>query len=144
MRIEESFTVGREPAQVFDYLIDPATLPDWQTSKVSVQQLTPGPPARGTRYREVTRPPAGKEFEQLTELTEFDRPRRVTVHVVEGPHPIDGTWTFAPAEGGTAVSFVAEGEVSGVLGRLGPVGRRLLSRQFAAYHRKLRENLEAG
>jgi uncharacterized protein YndB with AHSA1/START domain len=144
MRIEESFTVGREPERVFDYLVDPATLPDWQTTKTSVHQLTPGPPGLGTRFREVTRPPGGKEFEQLTELTEFDRPRRVTVHIVEGPHPVDGTWTFEPLDGGTVVSFLAEGEMSGLLGRLGPIGRGLLSRQFAAYHRKLRENLEAG
>jgi uncharacterized protein YndB with AHSA1/START domain len=143
MRVEESFTVGREPEAVFDYLTDPATLPDWQTTKVSVQQLTPGAPGPGTRFREVTRPPGGKEFEQVTELTGFDRPRRVTVHVVEGPHPVDGTWTFEPADGGTTVHFVAEGELNGLLGRLGPIARALLARQFAAYHRKLRANLES-
>jgi uncharacterized protein YndB with AHSA1/START domain len=143
MRIEESFTVGREPETVFDYLVDPATLPEWQTTKSAVQQLTPGPPAQGTRFREVTDPPGGKPFEQVTELTEFDRPRRVTVHVVEGPHPVDGTWTFEPIDGGTAIRFVAAGELSGLLGRLGPVARMLLARQFAAYHRKLRANLEA-
>ncbi len=53
MRIEESFTVGRPPEQVFDYLTDPATLADWQTTKSTVEQLTPGPPGKGTRFREV-------------------------------------------------------------------------------------------
>ena len=83
-------------------------------------------------------------FEQVTEFAEFDRPRRVTVHVVEGPYPVDGTWTFAPAAGGTEVRFVAEGELTGLLGRLGPLARMLMSRQFAGYHRRLRENLEGG
>lgn len=144
MRIEESFTVAREPETVFDYLTDPATLCDWQTTKVAVEQITPGPPGKGTRFRELTKPPGGKEFEQVTELTEFDRPRRVTVHIVEGPHPVDGTWTFEPAPGGTAVHFAAQGDLNGLLGRLGPIARVLMSRQFAAFHRKLRENLEAG
>lgn len=144
MRIEESFTVGRPPEVVFDYLTDPATLADWQTTKTSVEQLTPGPPGKGTRFREVTKPPGGKAFEQITELTEFDRPSRVTAHIVEGPYPVDGTWTFAPADGGTEVHFVAEGELTGLLGRLGPIARALMARQFAGYHRRLRENLEAG
>jgi len=60
MRFEESFTVGRPPGQVFDYLTDPATLADWQTTKTTVQQLTPGPPGQGTHFREVTKPPGGK------------------------------------------------------------------------------------
>ena len=143
MRIEESFTVGREPERVFDYLTDPATLRDWQTTKVMVEQLTPGPPGPGTRFREVTKPPGGKPFEQVTEFTEFDRPRRVVAHVVEGPYPVDGTWSFTPVAGGTAVHFVAEGQLTGLLGRLGPVARLLMARQFAGYHRRLRNNLEA-
>ena len=143
MRIEESFTVARDPGRVFDYLTDPATLADWQTTKIVVEQLTPGPPGKGTRFREVTKPPGGRAFEQITELTEFDRPNRVTVHVVEGPYPVDGTWTLAAAGAGTEVSFAAEGELTGLLGRLGPIARILLARQFAGYHRRLRENLEA-
>ena len=144
MRIEESFTVGREPADVFDYLTDPTTLSDWQTTKTGVEVLTPDPPGRGTRLRETTKPPGGKEFVQVTEFSEYDRPRRVTVHIVEGPYPVDGTWTFAPVAGGTEVRFVAEGELTGLLGRLGPLARILMSRQFAGYHRRLKENLEAG
>ena len=121
-----------------------ATLSAVIEPKTSVEQLTPGPPGKGTRFREVTKPPGGKAFEQITELTEFDRPRRVTAHIVEGPYPVDGTWTFAPADGGTEVHFVAEGELTGLLGRLGPIARALMARQFAGYHRRLRENLEAG
>jgi uncharacterized protein YndB with AHSA1/START domain len=143
MRIEESFAVGREPERVFDYLTDPDRLRDWQTTKTAVEQLTPGPPGPGTRIREVTKPPGGREFEQVSEFTEFDRPRRVTVHVVEGPHPMDGTWTFSPTATGTEVHFVAKGELTGLLGRFGPIARILIGRQFAGYHRRLKRNLEA-
>src|SRR3954452_14510560 len=107
MRIEETFSVRRPPEVVFDYMTDPANLAEWQTVKTSVEPLTEGPPRLGTRIRERTKPPGGKEFEQIVEFTEFDRPNRLHVHIVEGPQPIDGTWAFAPeGEGATRVHCV--------------------------------------
>jgi uncharacterized protein YndB with AHSA1/START domain len=91
MRIVETFSVDQPPEIVFDYLTDPSKLADWQTSKTLAEQLTDGPPGLGTRVRERTKPPGAKEFEQIVEFTEFDRPRRVHIHIVEGPYPIDGT-----------------------------------------------------
>ncbi len=115
MRLEQSFSVGRPPEIVFDYLTDPANLAAWQTSKTSVEQLTDGPPQLGTRVRERTKGPGGKEFEQIVEFTEFDRPRHVHVHIVEGPYPVDGSWSFEPGSDGTTVHFVAEGELRGAM-----------------------------
>lgn len=144
MRVDESFSVARPPEVVFDYVTDPANLAAWQTTKTSVEQLTPGPPGLGTRLRERTKPPSGREFEQVTEFSEFDRPRRLRVHVVEGPYPIDGTWSFEASAGGTRVHFVAEGELRGFMRMVEPLARRLIARQFAGYHRKLRDNVESG
>jgi carbon monoxide dehydrogenase subunit G len=144
MRIEETFAVARPPDVVFDYVTDPSKLSSWQTVNRSVEPLTDGPPGLGSRFRERTKPPLGKEFEQITEFTEFDRPRRVHVHVVEGPYPVDGTWSFAPEGEGTKVHFVAEGELTGFMKLLGPLFARVLARQFAIYHRNLRQNLERG
>ena len=100
---------------VFDYMTDPSKLASWQTSKTLVEPLSNGPTRLGTRVRERTKPPAGKEFEQVVEFTEFDRPRRFHVHVVEGPYPIDGIWTFKPRGADTEVTFTAEGELRGLM-----------------------------
>jgi uncharacterized protein YndB with AHSA1/START domain len=143
MRVEETFFVSRPREVVFDYLTDPSNLADWQTSKTSVEQLSDGPPRLGTRVRERTKPPGRKEFEQIVEFTEFVRPRRVHIHIVEGPYPVDGTWFFEPHGDGTRVRFVAEGEMRGVMRILQPVAKLVLARQMAAYHRNLRRNLEA-
>ncbi len=143
MRIEETFTIERAPEAVFDYMTDPSNLAAWQTTKTSVEQLTPGPPGAGTRVRERTKPPGAKEFEQVVEFTEFERPRHFHVHIVEGPYPIDGTWSLEPDGAGTRVQFVAEGPLHGVMRLLAPVTRRVMARQFAGYHRKLRDNLES-
>ena len=144
MRIEETFRVARPPEAVFDYMTDAANLCAWQTVKTSAEQITPGPPGLGTRIRERTKPPIGKEFEQIVEFTAFDRPRRFATHIVEGPAKIDGVWAFAPDGDGTRVHFVAEGPLPGPLRLLDPIGRRVLGRQFAGYHENLRRNLEGG
>jgi len=144
MRIEETFSVSRSPEVVFDYLTNPANLTEWQTAKTSVEQLTEGAPQLGTRVRERTKAPRGKEFEQIVEFTEFDRPARVHAHIVEGPYPIDGTWSFTADGAGTRVDFVAEGKLRGVMRVLQPAAKRLMARQMAAYHRNLRRIVEAG
>ena len=144
MRIEQSFSVSRPPEVVFDYLTNPANLAAWQTSKTSVEQLTSGAPQLGTRVRERTKGPRGKEFEQIVEFTEFDRPARVRAHIVEGPYPIDGTWSFVADGAETRVDFVAEGELPGVPRLLEPFAKRLIARQMARHHQNLRRTLEAG
>ncbi len=141
MRVTQTFIVDAAPEVVFDYVTNPSNLRAWQTSKTSVEQLTDGPPGVGTQVQERTKPPGGKEFEQIVEFTEFDRPTRVRVHIVEGPQPIDGTWVFEPAGGGTKVSFTAEGDLRGPMRFIAPIVQRLMARQFADYHRNLRDNL---
>jgi uncharacterized protein YndB with AHSA1/START domain len=142
MRIEESFMVSAPPETVFDYMTDPSNLAAWQTTKTLVEPLTDGPTRLGTRVRERTKPPGGRGFEQIVEFTEFDRPRRFHVHIVEGPQPIDGTWTLRPVGARTEVTFAAEGELRGAWRFLGPVVTRLMARQFVGYHRNLCRNVE--
>ena len=84
----------------------------------------------------------GKEFAQVTEFTEFDRPHRIHVHIVEGPYPIDATWAFESDGAGTRVRFVAEGELTGLMKLFEPLARRGIARQFAGFHRNLRANVE--
>jgi uncharacterized protein YndB with AHSA1/START domain len=143
MHVEQTFTVGAPPERVFDYMTDPSNLADWQTTKTSVEQLTPGAPGLGTRFRERTRPPTGREFEHFVEYTEFARPYRFTVHIVEGPQPVDGTWSLKASGNATEVTFVANGEMRGGIRLLGPLTGRLIARQFTQYHDQLRRNIES-
>ncbi len=142
MRIEQSFRVGSDPETLFDYLADPDRLPEWQTTKVAVEAITPGPVGQGSRFRERTKGPGGREFEQVTEFAEFDRPRKLRVTIVEGPVPVDGTWTLSPAAEGTRVDFLAEGELSGLARLAQPLLAKLTARQFARYHALLKRNVE--
>lgn len=143
MKIVETFYVDRPREVVFDYATNPAHLGEWQTSNRSVEQLGDGPPGPGTRFRERTKPPGRREFVQITEFAELVRPALLRVRVVDGPQLIDGAWRFEPEGERTRVTFVAEGQLRGLLRFLTPIVRRLIARQFATYHRNLRRNLEA-
>jgi hypothetical protein len=85
-----------------------------------------------------------KEFEQVIEFSEFERPSRLAIHIVEGPQPIDGTWTFtSDGDGGTRVRCVVEGELRGPSRFLAPIVKRGMARNFRNYHEHLRRNLES-
>ena len=143
MRIAQTFTVAKRPEAVFDYVVDPANLAAWQTSKTRVEPLSEGEPRQGYRIREWTKPPGRKEFEQVVEFALFDRPRLLRAHIVEGPFPVDGTWSFHPDAAGTRVEFVAEGELTGAMRLAAPLIARLVGREFRGYHENLRRNVEA-
>jgi carbon monoxide dehydrogenase subunit G len=143
MRIEETFSIARPPQVVFDYVVEARNLAAWQTSKTLVEQITEGPPQLGTRVRERTKVRGRKEWEQIVEFVEFERPRQFGVHIVEGPTPIDGRWTFEPDGDATRVRFEAWGEVGGPLKLLLPLMKLAIAREFAKYHRNLRRNVES-
>ena len=142
MRIEQSFTVGRPPLEVFAYMVDPANLASWQTSKVSVEPLTDGPPRKGYRIRERTKIGL-RQWEQVVELSEFEPGRALSTRIVEGSVPVDGRWTFqADGAGGTDVQFVAEGRLTGPMRLLEPLIARGTARSFRHYHALLARNVE--
>lgn len=143
MRIQQTFTVAAPPQAVFDFMADPGNLMKWQTSKTRVEPLTEGPPRQGFRVREWTKPPRGRELEEVVEFDEFVRPTRLHVHVVEGQYPVDGTWQLEEAGRGTEVDFTAEGALPGLLRLAEPIVGRLMGRQFAQYHENLRREVEA-
>jgi carbon monoxide dehydrogenase subunit G len=142
MRIEQSFSVGRPPGEVFAFMVDPANLPSWQTSKVSVEPLTDGPPRKGYRIKERTKIGL-RQWEQVVEFSEFEPGRALGTRIIEGSMPVDGRWTLQ-ADGAerTAVQFVAEGRLTGAMRLLEPLITRGTARSFRHYHALLARNVE--
>jgi len=66
----------------------------------------------------------------------------VHVHIVEGPYPIDGTWSFEPEGEGTRVRFVADGRLRGAARLAEPILGVMLGRQMTRCHANLRTRLE--
>jgi uncharacterized protein YndB with AHSA1/START domain len=143
VRIEQTFEVATSPERAFDYMTDPANLAEWQTSKTRVEVLSDGGPRAGFRVREWTKIPGRKEFEQVVEFTRFERPTLLHTHIVEGPQPIDGTWSLSRSPGGTRIQFVAKGQLRGAMRIATPIVTRIIDRQFRNYHDNLRRRLQS-
>ena len=87
VEIDQEVVIAREPAVVFDYLVDVGNYPRWQPAIEQAVQVTPGPPGIGTRLRFVLRGPAGP-IEILGEIVAFDRPAAFAIQSLTGPADI--------------------------------------------------------
>ncbi len=143
VRIAFPVDIERPVEEVFAYVTDPDRLPEWQDTTISVTQEPGGPMHEGALLREVRRAPFGRRVESLVEVSRYEPNRAFDLHIVDGPLPIDGAHRFSGAGGHTRIDFEAAGELPRALRPAGPLLKRMMRRQFTAYYRRLKENLEA-
>ncbi|MHA7292187.1 SRPBCC family protein [Arthrobacter sp. MDT3-24] len=82
--IEETVFIRRSPAEVFDFMADPANFAVWDSSVIEAEQEGDGLPGIGSRTRGTSKI-LGRRIQWATEGTEFDPPRRIVNTGVEGP-----------------------------------------------------------
>ena len=101
MAVSVEATIGRPPEEVFPVVADGERLPEWMEDFERVEQVSEGPPARGTEYRyKFKRSP-----ESTFEWSEFDPGRRVAW---SGPPLKTGPGSLQP-RGGIDVEPAPEG-----------------------------------
>jgi uncharacterized protein YndB with AHSA1/START domain len=99
--IEASTNIARAPQEVFDYVSDPARLPDWQPSVDMAAFEPPGVPAAvGIQGHEVRRVPGGGRTFRW-EVTECEPGRRWSIRGIDGAVRAHVTLAFAPTSTGT-------------------------------------------
>lgn len=86
------------PEVAFDYLVDPANRPEWQSSLSRVDEVV-GEVGVGQRWVDVTSP----GLRPRMETTELDRPHRWTERGTWRTFEAELTLEFAPAPGGCEV-----------------------------------------
>lgn len=99
-RITSSVVIQRSPEAVFSFVSDFRNLPRWFPNIEQVEMLTSGPIGPGTRFREQSRLPSGKQFEGVDEIVEFEPNRRVTSHVITAKRPTLDVLTVEPEGAG--------------------------------------------
>jgi uncharacterized protein YndB with AHSA1/START domain len=142
MRIEQTIEIDRPPEEVFAYLTDPGKLSSWQQNTVEVLRDREGPLAEGERFREV-HAALGRRLHSTVEVAEYDPPRAFALRILDGPLPLDGSWTLEPLPGATRLHFVGEGATRGLLRPLDGLLSRSVARQFGQHHNRLKAALEA-
>lgn len=135
--VEESVVIARSPEEVFDYLVQAANLPEWDSSIVEAEQVGAEPVGVRTRWRGTSKI-LGRRFRWVTEITEFDRPRRSSSRSVEGTLQFAVTVLVEPADGGARFTYRVDAE-SGLGGVFGRIADPIVERAQA---RTVRANLE--
>jgi ligand-binding SRPBCC domain-containing protein len=143
VRIDDRIDIDRPVEEVFAFITDPDRLGEWQTTTISAVKQTDGPMRAGTLVREVRSAPLGKQVESLVEVAEYEPNRVFGLRMLEGPLKIDGTYRFEGQDGRTHLEFDGGGELNGPMRLAAPLLTRVLRRQFAGYHRRLKAVLEA-
>jgi dehydrogenase/reductase SDR family member 12 len=83
--------------QAFDYLARFSTTAEWDPGVHEAEMVTPEPVGPGSAFRVVTSF-AGRRLPLRYEITEFDRPYRVTVRAENGSTVSEDTITFTPSD----------------------------------------------
>ena len=144
-KIVESIEVGRSPEDVFAYIDQLERHGEWQTQIISVTRETEGPTRVGTRATDLRKVPGGKQSVTY-EITEYDRPRRVSFRGLNGPIRPVGTMTVESiAEGRSRITLELDLLGHGLLGALlGPLARSDARKQLPRDQQRLKERLESG
>ena len=141
IEVEHTLEIDRPAQEVFDYLTDVSRLPEWQSSAESAE--LEGSLGEGARIREV-RTFMGRRAASTLEVTEYDPPRRFSLHVVEGPIEYAVEHALEAVDGRTRIRFVGRGETPRVPRLMQGAIRRAVERQFVRDLETLKRTLESG
>ena len=136
--------IDRPPAEVFAYVIEPSTFPEWQQGVVR-GHMNESPTRVGSQCTTV-RNIGGHEREAHTAITEYDPPRRWADRGIDGPIRAVVEVTVEPVDGSSqsrvSISLDFTGHWIGKL--LVPlVIRRQAAREMPGNMRRLKQRLEA-
>lgn len=141
--VRTEIVIRRPVAEVAAYAADPDHAPDWYVNISSVEWQTPRPLRRGSKVAFVARF-LGRRIAYTYEIAELVPGERLVMRTAQGPFPMQTTYTWEAAEGGTRMTLRNSGAPSG----FGAVTAPLMGTAMRRANRKdlaaLRERLEAG
>jgi uncharacterized protein YndB with AHSA1/START domain len=110
--ISSSIDIDRPPEDVFAYVAELDRHCEWQPAIVAGHKSPEGPTAMGTLNYETRKIPGGpREF--VSEVVEFDAPRRIVAVGQNGPVRPRVTVEVAPLDGGSRSRFTMSLEING-------------------------------
>jgi uncharacterized protein YndB with AHSA1/START domain len=118
MRLEYTIVIDQPVDKVFNYVSNPANLPEWQgppTEIRDLQQTTPGQLREGDRFTTVLQF-LGRRYETPTEVSAYEPNRRVSYRGTGGPVPTQITFILEEVPGGTRFTHTQEVEPRGFFG----------------------------
>jgi carbon monoxide dehydrogenase subunit G len=142
VRFELSVDIARPLHEVWEYLIEPSNVPEWQTSAASSHQISDGPMGVGTHLVDERRF-LGRRAKSEVEVTEFEPERLFTLHGISGPVRFTVRHLLEERAEGTHLQIEAEADPGGIGRLMRPVVERAASHEIRKDFDRLKETLEA-
>ena len=142
--IVTSTEVARPAEEAFAYVIDPSTMSEWQQGVVRGHLDTPT--TRVGSHCTTIRNIGGREREVVTEITEYDPPRRWADRGIGGPIRAIVAVAVEPLSDGSRSRVTVELDFTGHgIGKLlvPLIVRRQAVKEMPANMKRLKERLEA-
>jgi hypothetical protein len=142
--ITTSIEVARPAGEAFPYVIDPSTFPEWQQGVVRGHMV--GATTRVGSQCTTIRRIGGREREVITEITEYDPPRRWADRGISGPIRAIVAVTVEPLADGSRSRVTIEVDFTGHgIGKLlvALIVRRQAAGEMPGNMRRLKQRLEA-
>jgi uncharacterized protein YndB with AHSA1/START domain len=118
MHLEYTIGINQPVEKVFNYVSNPANLPEWQGPPTEIRDLqhtTPGQLREGDRFTTVLQF-LGRRYETPTEVSAYEPNRRLSYRGTAGPVPTQMIFIFEEVPGGTRFTHSQEVEPGGFFG----------------------------
>jgi uncharacterized protein YndB with AHSA1/START domain len=115
---EHTVTIRRSPADVFAFVADGETAPQWRPGVVDVAHVSGD--GVGAVYRQGVKGPFGRRVAADYEITGYEPGRLLAFRATAGPVRPEGRYEFASDDGGTRVRFSLRCELSGMKRLMAP------------------------
>jgi uncharacterized membrane protein len=140
MKFTNTITIERPADVVFAYLANLENLPAWNYAITETRQLTPGPPAVGTRYRQTRTIPT--HAEESLEITELIPNQKLTVNGTLNAWPAHLTYTLQATGNSTTLTNTIDLSLQGPLTLIAPIARTQIKSAVAKNLNTLKHLLE--
>lgn len=140
--VQVETTIARPPGEVAAYAGDPSHAPEWYANIRSVRWQTPPPVALGSRMDFVAQF-LGRRIAYTYEVVELVPGSRLVMRTADGPFPMETTYTWEEAPGGTRMTLRNRGNPSGFAKMTGPLMEKAMRRATTKDLARLKALLEA-
>ena len=124
---ENSLTINRSAADIFNYLLDGANNPRWRPGVLDIRHDTASPAGLGAVYKQGLKGPGGR-IDGDYKITQLQPNQLIEFQVTTGPARPTGTYKLEPAGSGTKVSFVLDFQPKGLAKLMdGMIGKTMQS-----------------
>ncbi|MGB3714816.1 MAG: SRPBCC family protein [Candidatus Promineifilaceae bacterium] len=143
VRNEKVIVINRPIAEVFAYVGDLQTGPQWQSALLEVRRATDGPLGIGSQFTSV-RKFMGRKVEAGVEIVAYEPSSKLAIKSISGATPFEQSYLFESTAEGTRLTTVLELQTGGgLMGLADPLIAASVKREMDASFGDLKDLLES-